>query len=702
VDLFPTLGVAQGFQQLLTVARRLAVFESDMVLARTAGATAVAALLSPARATMARHLTALQNDGLQRVLETAQRSTAPRTVGLSALSLLEHTSPHWERLHRLATHANVALYPADYNPNCGRGVRMRPADQAPPLTLAAHFLKLHAKGNVLIFPRDVFTAYCSRHHRPWNLIVSGLAAKDTPLMRLVSDPFMLNDPVLKPAYAAMWGPLLPPQLADICELVMNARHAFPGVALVAGRADVAAAYNRILNPLADICHQCFLFHLDGRDHVALPVVRTFGIQASNYEFGAVTEFLKARSLARLSAVSPKPLSTFATDDAIIVGPVPIVHEEMSCVAADFVQVCGTGSHAVEKDLEGSAIPIIGYHFDLRCAPGMASLTEKAMARLLCLFWDIVPRDVRAGQPVSNLLLQRLGSYAIRYSHCVIALLPFSRGFSSTLFRPQSEQMACWSLRAIHDLWMWRVVLLCAVGNTTWLRVPVTYPLLLRRLSPMETDPERAARQAAAADYVIHGDARMAGNRGAGMIATSASGTPLVWMQMLLHEFTHYMSASGVLDEMNINVMEFAQAAVSVLAFISWARQEGVELTGRHIHVFTDNSSAHSYIRRNRASHPFHLVLLQVMALVMAQHGILLTIGHIAGCRNVIADAISREFDVPDGEAIRLALLPVPRLKLAAQALHFLNEVARTPFLMPLPTVRLSLTVLDTVIGAVSV
>jgi hypothetical protein len=279
---------------------------------------------------------------------------------------------------------------------------------------------------------------------------------------LISNPSMLNDPDLKAEYAALWGSLSPPQLADVCELIMNARKSFPGQSLVAARVDVKAAYNRILNSLYDMCHQCFLFSMDGRDHVAIPIVRTFGIQASNYEFGVLSEFLKSRSVARLLAFAPLQLSTFATDDAIIIGPSPLVRTEMTMVADDFVTFCGEGAHAEEKDLLGAAIPIIGYHFDLRVAPGMATLTEKAMSRLFCLFWEIVPMDVTVGSVVTNVLLQRLGSYAIRYSHCMMVLLPFSRGFSSALERPNVVTFTVWSRRAVYDLWMWRVVLVCSL------------------------------------------------------------------------------------------------------------------------------------------------------------------------------------------------------------------------------------------------
>jgi hypothetical protein len=161
-----------------------------------------------------------------------------------------------------------------------------------------------------------------------------------------------------------------------------------------------------------------------------------------------------------------------------------------------------------------------------------------------------------------------------------------------------------------------------------------------------------------------------------MIVSGASGLHLLWMQMLLWEFTHYMLATDVLDSMNINVLGFVKAVISVIAFIAWVWGEGLCLTGCHIHVYTDNSSAHH----------FYLLLLQVMSLVKIQHGILLTIGHISGRLNIIDNTTSRELDVLNGTQIRESLSSVRRLFLADQTFFFVSKVAKLPFLMPLTTV----------------
>jgi hypothetical protein len=85
------------------------------------------------------------------------------------------------------------------------------------------------------------------------------------------------------------------------------------------------------------------------------------------------------------------------------------------------------------------------------------------------------------------------------------------------------------------------------------------------LSPSETNEERAANQAAAATYVIHGDARTVGNRGAGMVVTDRNKKMLCWLQVLLSSFDTYMTAAGVLEDVNINVLEFAQSIFAVIA-----------------------------------------------------------------------------------------------------------------------------------------
>jgi hypothetical protein len=164
-ELFPSLGAARNFPELLATATRLAVFDSDLERASRVGTAVVANLLPQARVTIGGHLDVLRTRGLQPILEAAQLAASPRALNSNALQTVDPASPFFDRLRCLATHSNRALYPPEYRPNCGVGVQLRPEWQAPKAALAAHFLKLHAKENMVILQRDLFAAYCQRHSR---------------------------------------------------------------------------------------------------------------------------------------------------------------------------------------------------------------------------------------------------------------------------------------------------------------------------------------------------------------------------------------------------------------------------------------------------------------------------------------------------------------------------------------------------------
>jgi hypothetical protein len=79
----------------------------------------------------------------------------------------------------------------------------------------------------------------------------------------------------------------------------------------------------------------------------------------------------------------------------------------------------------------------------------------------------------------------------------------------------------------------------------------------------------------------------------------------------------------------------------------------------HIHVWTDSSSCLSWMTSHRAHYPIIAFVLQVLAHVQTLSGTVVTMGHIPGVRNDLADAPSRSFDCPSGARVR-ALMPDSR------------------------------------------
>jgi hypothetical protein len=152
---------------------------------------------------------------------------------------------------------------------------------------------LAARAIVVILLRNETTACCDEYDQECSLLMCGIAAKGADLLRLVADPHMLTDPARKALYADLWGRLSPPQPAHICQLIMNAREAFPAVDVCIGRCDVSSTYHQSLYSFLDIFYQYFLFEIDSVAFVAIPKICTFGLQTSDYEFGVLTEFFAA-------------------------------------------------------------------------------------------------------------------------------------------------------------------------------------------------------------------------------------------------------------------------------------------------------------------------------------------------------------------------------------------------------------------------
>jgi hypothetical protein len=67
-------------------------------------------------------------------------------------------------------------------------------------------------------------------------------------------------------------------------------------------------------------------------------------------------------------------------------------------------------------------------------------------------------------------------------------------------------------------------------------------------------------------------------------------------------------------------------------------------------------------------------------------GTLLTVSHVPGVDNTLADAISREFKVPSGNEIRAQIeASAPRVQLISQLWASLASALRTPSPTPLET-----------------
>ena len=103
-----------------------------------------------------------------------------------------------------------------------------------------------------------------------------------------------------------------------------------------------------------------------------------------------------------------------------------------------------------------------------------------------------------------------------------------------------------------------------------------------------------------------------------------------------------------LDQINLyEAIMVVVACDAVLQSLPLDRREHVT-----IFVWCDNTSAIAWLTNNKSNHPIINFLLQVWARLQAKHNCTINCGHIPGVSNIVPDAISRQFQVPNGSQIR--------------------------------------------------
>ena len=189
-------------------------------------------------------------------------------------------------------------------------------------------------------------------------------------------------------------------------------------------------------------------------------------------------------------------------------------------------------------------------------------------------------------------------------------------------------------------------------------LPINIPILLRhsRHDDLETRTIRSAAHAAHASHHLFVDSTLAH---LGLLFACAS-IFLLWGSFPLPPCLLLLDFDNIDKDASINVKEFFGAVVS-LALVG-PSVAGTPGHPTHIHIFTDNTSALSWMCTFRSSHPVVASLLQLFSHIQMRHHLLVTISHIPGEENVFADAASRQFKVPNGASLYRQLETTERIR----------------------------------------
>ena len=577
-----------------------------------------------------------------------------------------------ERLQVLAVEGGPIARHESFRPNSGRGVPRYPAEIAPQAVIVQHFVAAVRAGKGIVLRLADAATIAAAQGCLFHVSPAFLTYKEgASLMRLIDD-FSVdgpNHPAKKAYLAETWGSIQNPGCADLCAALANAREHSNGAPVFGVRADAADAYKRVRTRPIDVPVMGLSFFDDAEELVYLPLTNEFGSQDSNYQWGVAATALIARSLRRDWDRYGCYVSSVYTDDFWHFGPREECDEFVAQLTADAVALIGADPIKPAKTIIARQLPLHGYALD--CDKGTIGITERIFAR----FWHKLESAVAAtpapGDRIALTDLQALGSYAIRCAPLMPTMRAWRKGFSFNLRRAHVKgSVAFLTPRSVRAVAAWRQALRTALYLPELLVVPISVPLIFRRL-PGESRAALAARQAAAADCVGFADACTDGHGLGGYIPGHG------YFSTAIPALTSYARVDGSIVATDINPLEFlalllladAMATLPLVAARGLPQPRATPpLSHRHLHIWSDNASTVAWATNASAAHPLHQFLMQALAELQVHWNCTFSFGSIAGKDNIHADAASRDFNCPDGPRLRCELARLPRLPVSTALL----------------------------------
>jgi hypothetical protein len=721
-DIYPTEFATSNISSFpqLVVAAKVYLREDPVAMSKAEAARRIAdgTAVRVDMARVAADVVALAEVGLPALVSARGSAISHRTYQSSAAW---PTRPYTgalptdiTNLAKLVSGAPITL-PEGFCAN--QGIQSRPLDASTAFPIELHFADDHTNGLGVILPLDLAlaaaAASCFTIHVSPLLLVRKV---NKPLGRLCFDYTYskLNSEEKNAILAADWGDIHLPQMIDWCRTWERARAAFPAERLHGYATDYDGWFKRIRADSSECGIYSTTFLLHGVPHLFLPLVEQFGAQESGFHSNVGSRLLFAHMEVRHRNLWNVVLACQYIDDIMGFLPPHLIDAEMHAIELDAVALAGDGALAKHKSRKGERVDGNGWSWF--CPDGTLTLTYSILLRMVCVLFHEIPADVVANDTVTLVTLQRLASYLIRACTAMPAMRSFSRGASHNAAKYEnSYEPPKFLPQTVVDINAWRAALQFAFYDASWLISPTFVPILLSPLNKIENKAAQAQRQAMSARFIIHADActslvctGFAVSHGTG--TPNIDGTavvPFAYGQEAFPFLAPFLRAAKIANpavkqthHADINLLEMIGAVTAILATerLLVASSPLVQPDGRHrglihIHTWTDNSSALSWLVSHRSSHPLHAFLLQTLSFAMQRSRLLLTFGHVAGILNVTADAISRQFNVPAGPAVRTLLRSAARCPASRTFTESLRAVSSTESTSPYAALRAALTAL---------
>ena len=580
--------------------------------------------------------------------------------------------------HALPQGARIHLPPA-FMPNGGRADPI--ADPGYELAKEYIFLKDHKAGRSSILPLATAQRLFAAAGKPLHSVpyfITNAVGKDEG--RLVVDVTRggLNSPEKRALLTSIYGPIIYPRTTDFCRLYCTVRATFPDEPLVMYKADYEGWFKRVLLDPTQAGLLVMVFHIDGVPHAVIPHVGQFGCQEFNYAATQASAFIYARVRDHQLATYGTVLQHVYSDDNVGCCPDRVYLEVDDWTTANAAAHAGTNAQPPTKKEKGQQLTALGALYDITDPDNpTVGLSEALVLKLVRVLFVEFPIELsslgRTHVPLRR--LQRLGSYLTQAADFLLALRPYTAGvYANTCGRRNPRESVRLTHRTVADITSARALVYAIVLQPDWMRAPMWVPPLTRR-HLTQTPADLAAAQMAMAHAIVTTDARGADGTdtwGGGAYISTPTTQCAAWLQHELPTFSAFLK-SGALspdeikqgDQINLyEAIEVVLACHHLLA--NWKSVTGHTRPPHvHIHVQCDNTSAIAWLTKYKHRHPLITYILHVWAQLQCKYRATITLSHLAGRLNVIADAISRAFNVPDGPAIRAWLRGDPVTDLPA-------------------------------------
>lgn len=552
-------------------------------------------------------------------------------------------------------------------------------------------------GRALILPLAQAVASFTAVGLPLRVSPDFIAVKGGGLQpegRLVVDLSQsgLNHPTKKPLLADLYGPIAGalPVLADFCELAESSFELFRDHPdeLVCSSTDCDSWFRRVRVRPTDVGQFCHVVYLPGprgrlEPYLVFSQANPFGAQDANYPSQFLTDVIAANDRADDVSHYGRPVSLMYSDDDNAILPRSEAAPRRARHTANVSNAVGDDPVNLAKNCDSVVGKVIGCVVDL--GRRHAALSHLRFLKMLQVLFFELPLSTKVGDRVRVATLQRAAAYMMQGSAVVLAGRPFCRAMYSNIAHAEGSFVHL-SCASFGDLITWRAIMLLAWSDARVLVRPISVIATLRRRRD-ETYADWSCRMADRASVVINGDSAgcgwaTPGTFGSGFSirarrAALPSLLPLIgWASWEIDHF-RVLSKRGVVQWADNNFYEFLSALLALDGFCS--RIDRLESDGtvdppappptptalpppRHVHVWTDNTAALSWMVKHKARSPLHAFCLHLSMSLQVRHNLVVTWGHVKGVDNGLGDAPSRGFRGPNGALIRALLAGVPRIQ----------------------------------------